>query len=129
MEVSRLTTDERKLDRLPKPYHLLRRCPRCGEFRGRVPHPEGIWPGADVICLCDGIACRYCGSRIHRPISDYFNEERGCVIHVPWFGANLPCRDCEPKRKQAQPWLLRGRLARIALRARRRITSLAAPPA
>ena len=54
-----------------------------------------------VLCICDGIPCRKCGKgRIHRPISNYWDEARGALIHCPWFSAQAPCDQC---RAEQQP--------------------------
>lgn len=77
----------------------LKRCPQCGEFRGR----RAIVPSyrhdrleiVPIRCLCEGIVCRYCRKHaIHRPISNYYVERTGRVWHVPYFGGDLPCEGC-----------------------------------
>lgn len=83
----------------------LVRCPVCNEFRGAVinddlppssQREEGVVP---VLCICDGIPCRECGiERIHRPISNFWDEERGAILHCPWFTALAPCNTCRTKR-------------------------------
>ncbi|HZQ66262.1 MAG TPA: hypothetical protein VFA66_13660 [Gaiellaceae bacterium] len=87
----------------------LRRCPCCREFKGR-----GIVPGwrydlleiVPVTCLCEGILCRYCDAgKIHRPLSNYFSERDGKVIHVSSFGWAKACQACwqraQPTSKRA----------------------------
>ncbi len=31
------------------------------------------------------------------PDSNYYVEETGRVIHVPWFGQMMPCRNCRAR--------------------------------
>jgi len=53
---------------------------------------------ATASCLCDGLVCGACGKgRIHRPISNYYDEESGHLIHVPYFRASAPCPECGVK--------------------------------
>jgi hypothetical protein len=77
----------------------LRRCLKCGEYKGRAIVPSYRHDRLDIVpvsCLCDGIACRYCGNErsIHRPTSNYFCETTLRVWHVPTFGGQRPCEDC-----------------------------------
>src|SRR5205823_1630213 len=76
----------------------LRRCPECGEYKGRAIVPSYRHDRVDIVpvsCVCNGIACRYCGERsIHCPTSNYYDERTGRVWHVPHFGALLHCDDC-----------------------------------
>jgi hypothetical protein len=60
------------------------RCATCGELRG-----------GSCLCLGDGLVCAACGQgRIHRPISDYYDEKTREIIHVPYFAALKACRAC-----------------------------------
>jgi hypothetical protein len=62
----------------------LTRCLGCGELRG-----------GSCLCLCEGLICASCReSRIHRPVSAYYDEETGQVINVPHFAALKVCRVC-----------------------------------
>jgi hypothetical protein len=62
----------------------LSRCCVCGELRG-----------GSCLCLCDGLVCAVCGrDTIHRPISDYYDESAGQIIHVPYFAALKECGAC-----------------------------------
>ena len=46
-------------------------------------------------CLCEGLLCRACGKgRIHHPISDYYDEATGQLIHVPYFAGMRLCPEC-----------------------------------
>jgi hypothetical protein len=85
----------------------LVRCEVCHEYRGAVRNDD-LPPASQreeavvaVLCICDGIPCRKCGKdRIHRPISNYWDEARGALIHCPWFSAQAPCERC---RAEQQP--------------------------
>lgn len=76
----------------------LSRCGQCGELKGEA-LVDDRWQGkiyVPVICLCGGIVCRYCRSgAIRRPISDRYDEATGRVLHMPYFGALIPCRACK----------------------------------
>jgi hypothetical protein len=64
----------------------LRRCPVCREFR---------CDDHKIHCLCEGLRCKCCGRmKMHRPISNYYDEREGWLCHVPWFCAPRFCRDC-----------------------------------
>ena len=61
----------------------LKRCKKCGEYCGAA-----IDNGSAVLveCLCAGIDCTNCRTtKIHRPISNYFNESNNKITHVPYF--------------------------------------------
>jgi hypothetical protein len=88
----------------------LVRCTVCHEYRGAVRNddlPPSMQRGecvVAVLCICDGILCRECGTRrIHRPISNYWDEARGTLIHCPWFSAHVACKTCatHPGRRTA----------------------------
>lgn len=77
----------------------LTRCGTCGELKGTFLYPEfnagGKLIPTTVLCLCDGLICESCGKgRSHRPISNYYNEETGKVIHAPYFMAEQHCSEC-----------------------------------
>jgi hypothetical protein len=85
----------------------LKKCSKCGEFRGFVLEKELIAKGLyfrtgdptrsiKINCLCEGPLCSKCGkNRIHRPISNFWDEEQGCAVHVPWCVGFLPiCDEC-----------------------------------
>jgi hypothetical protein len=80
----------------------LRRCPQCGEFKGEA-LVDDVWQGrvyVPVSCLCGGIVCGNCRERvIHRPISNYFDEQAGTVWHVPWFAYMVACRRCRRRTR------------------------------
>jgi len=88
----------------------LVRCAVCHEFRGAVRN-EDLPPSMQreegviaVLCICDGIPCSECGTgRIHRPISNYWDEVRATLIHCPWFSAHVACKTCRtrPGRRTA----------------------------
>ena len=75
----------------------LRRCSQCGELTGEA-FVDDPWEGPvyiPVLCLCEGIVCSRCRRRaIRRPISNFYDEATGRVIHTPWFGYLVPCLDC-----------------------------------
>lgn len=79
----------------------LRRCPTCGEYLGS----DAISPSyrfdlleiVSVTCVCDGIPCTRCGRPTHRPITNFFVEETGRIVHAPWFGQLIPSRRCRAK--------------------------------
>jgi hypothetical protein len=74
----------------------VHRCGQCGGLYGLARTAAGFVP---VRCLCDGIACSVCEKRaIHRPISNYVDEQTGRIWHVPWFGFMFPCVGCRKKR-------------------------------
>jgi hypothetical protein len=85
----------------------LVRCAVCHEYRGAVRNDD-LPPARQreeavvaVLCICDGIPCRKCRKeRIHRPISNYWDEARGALIHCPWFSGQAPCKRC---RAEQQP--------------------------
>jgi hypothetical protein len=84
----------------------LVRCPVCHEYHGAVRNSD-LPPSSQreeavvvVLCICNGIPCRTCGeSRIHRPISNYWDEARGALIHCPWFSAQVSCDTCSTQHK------------------------------
>ncbi len=87
-------------------YPLLIRCNECGEYKGVI-YSAAIKPkkhrrSSDtnypiiITCLCEGIRCEECGITNHRPISNYYVEEKDSTIHVPYFGGMF-CRNCVNK--------------------------------
>jgi len=76
----------------------LELCPYCGEVRDR--HPGG----ERSVCLCGGVACRYCAAgRTRRPISDYYDPADHRLWHVPYFGQGVGCRWCGALRRRLAP--------------------------
>ena len=75
----------------------LRRCAQCGEFRADEHR---------ILCVCNGRCCERCGERkMHRPVSDYYDEWDGHLWHVPWFCTPRLCRDCDPvDRLKVRAW-------------------------
>jgi len=80
----------------------LYRCEVCREWVG-IANRRLLAPGqrteqdsfTAVLCLCDGPLCRRCGrNRIHRPISNYYDEAGDSIWHVPYFAGLAPCREC-----------------------------------
>jgi len=91
------------------PRGLARR-PVCNEYRGAVlkgdlpPSMQREEAAVAVLCICDGIPCRKCGTgRIHRPISNYWDEAKGGFVHCPWFSGLGTCDSCraQPGRRTA----------------------------
>jgi len=74
----------------------LESCLICGEARGvtRVVD-EYCCERATVLCLCDGVVCTRCRKgRRHRPVSNYYDEKLGKVLHVPHFMGWASCPEC-----------------------------------
>ena len=84
----------------------LTRCPVCSEYRGSTLARHLNWNATPyepdevilVRCICDGILCRRCGKKMHRPISNYYDEEANKIWHVPYFMGMFPCRECLSSR-------------------------------
>ncbi len=73
----------------------LKKCEVCGEWKGKTKQ-------AEILCVCAGPLCVTCNEkRIHRPISNYWDEDTGRAIHVPWFvGFELQCDSCKAEYVQ-----------------------------
>jgi ribosomal protein S14 len=84
----------------------LTRCDRCGELKGTFLYAAWYDPEprpTPVRCVCDGIECRVCGRRaaVHRPLSNYYVEDQGVVIHVPYFMGMAPtCHACRKEESR-----------------------------
>ena len=86
-------------------YPLLIHCDDCGEYKGIIyskeNSPELHKRASDknepmiITCLCDGIPCPKCGRIKHRPISNYYDEEKDAMIHVAYFTGNMKCNKCK----------------------------------
>jgi hypothetical protein len=83
----------------------LTRCPACGEYQGSTRARYFNWNEpldaseldnvVEVSCLCEGISCRRCGKKRHRPTSNYYDERDNSVWHVPYFVGMSPyCGEC-----------------------------------
>ena len=86
----------------------LRKCGQCGEYKGRGIVPSYRYDLLEIVlvrCLCEGIVCHHCRKNaIHRPISNYYVEATGPVLHVPYFGCISPCQECwERANEQLKP--------------------------
>jgi|SRR5215208_3247455 len=90
----------------------LTRCPVCGEYRGSTlaRHIDCNEPldaselddVFEVKCICEGIPCRRCGKRRHRPISNYYEERTNQIWHVPYFVGMSPyCGECLSARERS----------------------------
>ncbi len=107
---------------MPVPKGLTK-CPVCGEYRGKVSGRDLTIDVEDldlnyyldrveyelrmsyrddaytVSCLCDGIPCPRCHkNKIHRPISNSYNEKANTVEHWPYFSGQIPCGECRSKK-------------------------------
>jgi hypothetical protein len=79
-------------------------CPVCGEYRSSTLAHNLTWNEPldaseldeviELRCICDGILCRRCGMKMHRPISNYYDEQDNAIWHVPYFRGRLPCKKC-----------------------------------
>ena len=82
----------------------LNRCPRCREFRGETAEiTSSMKERLTVSRLCERIVCRRCGRNSqHRPISNYYDEGRDTIIHVPYFAAMFGCRECRDELRRQE---------------------------
>ncbi len=103
----------------------LEKCPVCGEYKGTVKGSElsRFWEQDEsvdddmkqfmeesyeedrdkmltVTCLCDGIPCQRCGkNKIHRPISNSYDEKSNTIEHWAFFCGQIPCWECKRKEQ------------------------------
>jgi hypothetical protein len=86
----------------------LYKCPKCGEYRGKVKVKDLHWGflGAPrekyttASCLCEGILCGRCKKNlIHKPGSNQYDPEANEVWHWPGMCAMMPCSKCRAKEK------------------------------
>ncbi|HEY4513563.1 MAG TPA: hypothetical protein VJH06_03565 [Candidatus Paceibacterota bacterium] len=78
----------------------LIKCGACGEYKGKVieDDEEGY---IGVSCLCDGIPCPKCKiNKIHRPISNSYDEINNSIGHWPYFSGMMPCNECKNIKKE-----------------------------
>jgi hypothetical protein len=77
----------------------LHKCEVCGEYKGRLKKSDKY---LTVYCLCDGILCCKCKrNKIHRPISNYYDEANNKIWHSPWFSYMKFCDECKNKKEIA----------------------------
>jgi len=90
------------------------KCEVCGEYKGRVMKKDLSWEGSynnaeaekseeylGISCLCDGILCPKCKkNKIHRPISNSYDEKSNSIGHWPWFSGMRPCDECRKNNKK-----------------------------
>ncbi len=86
----------------------LTKCLICGEYKGKTKakylnwdYPSGINPNQIIStsCLCDGIICPKCHiSKIHKPVSNQYDQETNSIWHSPWFAAQAGCQKCRDKK-------------------------------
>ena len=76
----------------------LYKCEKCGEYRGEVKEKGKEY--LTVSCLCDGILCPKCKkNKIHRPISNSYDERGNDILHHPYFTGMTDCGECGEKKK------------------------------
>jgi|GEM_PF-2958585 len=96
----------------------LHRCEICGEYNGKVQRKDLNWETTfevlfsgtkdseeyiGVSCLCKGPLCKKCEkNRIHRPISNSYDEKKNTFGHWPWFTGMMHCAECRQKEKEAE---------------------------
>lgn len=90
----------------PIPKGLIK-CPICGEYKGKTKAKNLNWDypsGIDLnkiistSCLCDGITCPKCHiTKIHKPVSNQYDQETNTIWHSPWFAAQAGCDNCRKK--------------------------------
>jgi len=90
------------------------KCEICGEYNGKTKAKNLNWHDSmflkdkerregyiSVSCLCKGIVCRACNkNKIHRPISNSYEEETNSIGHWPSFSGMRPCQECINKKIQ-----------------------------
>lgn len=86
----------------------LIKCPVCGEYKGKTKakylnwyDPSGIDPNEVIStsCLCDGIICPKCHiTKMHRPISNQYDQQANMIWHSPWFAGQAGCSECRKKK-------------------------------
>ena len=96
-------------NKIPEGFH---KCKVCGEYTGKTKIKNLSWEGnfnkADnekseeyisVSCLCQGIICKACGkNRIHRPISNSYDQKTNTIGHWSYFSGMRPCSECKNKK-------------------------------
>jgi hypothetical protein len=85
------------------------KCTVCGEYRGKVCANALNWNWErtedrqrliGVTCLCDGILCSRCKrNKIHRPITNSYDEARDAIEHWPYFSGMIPCAECQSRER------------------------------
>ena len=100
--------------KIPKGLH---KCEKCGEYKGKVRERDFSHPDQKigfettngtgylgVSCLCDGILCSICKkNKIHRPISNSYDEKDNDILHHPYFTGMMGCAECREKQNNQQP--------------------------
>lgn len=108
--ISSGVTSQKTVKKVPEELH---KCEKCGEYKGKVKKKDLNWDNSfnkeeaekseeylTVSCLCDGILCPKCKkSKIHKPISNSYDEESNTIEHWPWFTGMRPCNECGEKNK------------------------------
>lgn len=72
-------------------------CEECSEPRGRASFADGGGGTMelDIICICDGVPCAWCGqAKVRRPAGNRFDAETSEVWHSGLWASEIPCRRC-----------------------------------
>lgn len=84
--------------KIPKGLH---KCGKCGEYKGStndevvVEKDEGYLTAS---CLYEGILCHKCKkNKIHRPISNYYDQRTNQIWHHPYFTGMMGCGECKER--------------------------------
>lgn len=91
----------------------LYKCEECGEYEGEVKEKDLSFhdrlgyetPDGDgfikVSCLCDGILCHRCKkNKIHRPLSNSYDEKNNDIVHHPYLSGLTSCAECKENKKE-----------------------------
>jgi hypothetical protein len=108
-----VVTDKKVLVNEPLIPEGLSKCKKCGEYKGEVKEKDLNWGDSfkkveaekseeylTVSCLCDGILCQICKkNKIHRPISNSYDEKDNHILHHPYFTGMMGCGECREKNR------------------------------
>ena len=91
----------------------LHKCEACGEYKGEATEKDlspldklgyetkGGAGYLEVSCLCDGILCPTCKkNKIHRPISNSYDEEGSDIVHHSYMSWVTACGECRVKQNK-----------------------------
>jgi len=84
----------------------LYKCEKCDEYKGKVKVDPNNMLSVDelgkaltVSCLCGGVLCPQCKkNKIHRPISNSYDEKSNTIVHWPYFTGMAGCEKCRKER-------------------------------
>lgn len=98
-------------NKIPEGFH---KCEVCDEYTGKTKMKNLNWENCfdfereerekseeyiSVSCLCEGIICKACGkNKIHRPISNSYEEETNSIGHWSYLSGMRPCDECRSKK-------------------------------